>query len=383
MFMTREFVRLEDLEIGDNLVVWDQDKQEFVTEELSEVVELPEEEEVYDITVEDSHNWVGNSLCVSNTRWREDDPVGVLQSKIEELKGEGIDITLSTLCFRAFYDPTDEFAFDFRSSKDEMLWPEFQEISYAKAKIAKSKMVYNALFQQRPIDFAETIFKEKDINRFATIDNIDFMKMAISVDTNYKDKETSDKCAIGVIGLTKEYRYYLIDLVYDHMTFPDALKEIFKVIQKYPNYTDLLVEAKSNGQAIIDTLKLKLPAVVEIEPCDSKRARAYAVQPVFENGKVYIMDNREGDTAIQQICGFKGLGKREKDDIVDILTQTINYYDEQFKASLQSEDITVVRNESNLLDFTPNSGNSQEMMATFNKINNSIFDKYKGNCNWL
>lgn len=237
---------------------------------------------------------------------------------------------VTNLVFRAWYDPTDEFEYDFRTKKDELLWEEISGRAYTKAKYADS-LTRNSLYQQRPLDDSLSLINKDWLKRYDPyrVDEIPFDKYVISVDTSYNDKSDSDKCAIGVFGIY-DNKYYLVYLFYDVVSFHDTLYKLEEIIHKYPKYFSILIETKANGKAVFEVMSKKYSKVIDICPTESKKARLMAVSPIIESGRLFLPDNKDGDEVEEQIVNFKGIGKHEKDDLVDITTQCLRYYDDLF-----------------------------------------------------
>ena len=158
-------------------------------------------------------------VCIAQTRWSNNDIIGYTLKKMEEVKKSGgkFGREVVNICLRAFYDSTDDFAYDFRTYDEQPLWPQISSDAYALAKVGSS-LKYNAVYQQRPIDNLTNYVKEEWLVRFDNPPE-NFKSIFISVDTSNNDKVTSDKAGIGVWGVTAHQHYYLIDLFFDRCGF--------------------------------------------------------------------------------------------------------------------------------------------------------------------
>ena len=138
------------------------------------------------------------------------------------------------------------------------------------------------------------------------------------------------------------------------------------MVAKYPNYTALLIEAKTAGESAIDTLEQELPAVVSIKANESKLSRLLSCTPVLEQCRVHVPNGFVGDKVVSQMVTFRGVGKKEKDELVDITTQVIRYVDSQFRAVIDMKDIrTFDKTKYNL----PGDGNKRYTTPVGSKIN--------------
>ena len=289
-------------------------------------------------------------VSVIHTRWTSDDIIGTLddqQNMFTEEEKKDLP-TYSHICFRARFDPTDEFEYDFRTYKNQDLYPSRFKAQYIRI-FKGSDVTAQALLQQRPIDGHNSLIKREWIN----LDKHHlfpekYAKVIISVDTSCNDGKDSDKMAVGVFGVSSSGHYYLLHLLYDRVTFTKALQGIEDVVKQYPNYNALLIETKSNGHGIYDILEKKYPNVVEAVSNDSKKARVHSTVPVLQGRKVHLPEGEVGSEYLEQLVKFKGQGKHEKDDLVDILTQTIIYCDALFREFGELSDIIPAKNMNKL-----------------------------------
>lgn len=273
----------------------------------------------------------GTFMAVVHTRWRYNDVIGDIISRRQMMTDEERSKDkIINLVFRAWYDPTDNFSFDFRVRKGDLLWEEISGKAYIKAKYSDS-LTKNSLYNQKPLDENSSKIKKSWLKRYnpSLIETLEFDKIIISVDTSYNDTKSSDKCAIGVYGL-HEGSYYLIYLYYDVCSFYDTLYKLEEILHKFPKYHAILIETKANGKAVYEVISKKYSKVIEICPTESKKARLLAVSPIIESGRLFMPDNSDGDEVVEQIVNFKGIGKKEKDDLVDITTQCLRYCDDLF-----------------------------------------------------
>jgi predicted phage terminase large subunit-like protein len=89
----------------------------------------------------------------------------------------------------------------------------------------------------------------------------------------------------------------------------------------YPQASEILIEDRANGPAIMDTLKSKISGVIPIEPDGSKESRFMAVAPQFESGNVYIPQLAEWkDEYISELVKFP---VSEHNDQVDATSQAL------------------------------------------------------------
>jgi predicted phage terminase large subunit-like protein len=147
--------------------------------------------------------------------------------------------------------------------------------------------------------------------------------VGISVDATFKDSDTSDFVAIEVWGKLNG-DYYLIDLIKKRMDFPETLRAIRYMADKYPQKHSILVEDKANGSAIISMLKHEIGGIIAITPTESKVARANAITGIVEGGNVYLPEY--ADFTSEFVEEFASFPNGVHDDLVDACTQFINKF---------------------------------------------------------
>lgn len=122
-------------------------------------------------------------------------------------------------------------------------------------------------------------------------------------------------------------KFYLEDFDARKMSLPQSLDEI-RAKQIEPGWQDahtILIEAKANGDAAFDTLKISDPEIASkikmVTPKGSKIERAIAQAPNVERGNLLIPPNHP------KIEEFRGemvkFPKADNDDLVDVTTQAL------------------------------------------------------------
>jgi len=283
-----------------------------------------------------------SAIIFLQTRWSATPPdsIQILLDKDKAMKrlqeSQGIEptgINLKNLVFRAFYDPMDNFNYDFRTKKDDILW-EHHMTRCLMARESDAPHLFNALYQQRPLDGSGLIFTEEMFNNTYSPDFKPHIferpgQIVIGVDTSYNDNSQSDKACILVMYITNEnniQEYYVLDYIYKRIGFNDTLKELKNVINYYSNYSNIVVEAKANGQAVIDTLQLEYSGVVPVSPNESKWARASSVSHIISQGRLVLPEGHSNYEIVEQFIKFDGK-KNGRDDIVDTIVHILRHYD--------------------------------------------------------
>lgn len=155
-------------------------------------------------------------------------------------------------------------------------------------------------------------------------DSVPFHPMAIidSWDTAFKDKEENDYSVRTTWAVTKN-GFYLIDCFRDRLTFPALNKQAINDYYKN-RANEVIIEDKASGISLIQVMQSETNIPIKaIKKDKDKVTYAHAVTPLFESGKVFILNNQPWTSTVIDECADFPNG--EFDDIVDSVTQALNY----------------------------------------------------------
>ena len=255
----------------------------------------------------------GTKIIIIQTRWHEDDLAGrvIGGENFVEVVNIPVEAEENDILGRNVGD-----ALCPEIGKDNKWLQEFKQ------RYADGKRAWNALYMGRPTSAEGNIFKREWWKYYNKLpDNIQLV--GISVDATFKDSDTSDYVAIQVWGKLNN-NYYLIDLIKKRMDFPETLRAIRYMADKYPQKHSILIEDKANGSAIISMLRHEIGGIIPITPKESKIARANAITGIVEGGNVYLPEYADftGDF-VEEFASFPN---GVHDDMVDACTQFINKF---------------------------------------------------------
>lgn len=148
------------------------------------------------------------------------------------------------------------------------------------------------------------------------------LDIAISLDAAFKGLETSDFCVFTVWGIEGANRF-LLEMRRDQMDFLTTLQNFRELAKKYPKAMDKIVEAKANGDAIINVLSNEISGIQGITPEGGKEARAAACQPEIAAGQVYLPEEPWVEDFVNEFATFP---RGRHDDIVDSTTQALIFF---------------------------------------------------------
>lgn len=151
-----------------------------------------------------------------------------------------------------------------------------------------------------------------------------FDRVTGSWDLSFKGTDTSDYVAGILVGSVGTNRY--IRSVFNERTgILGALDAIKKQWRDWAP-SEILVEDKANGPAVIETLSGQVPRIIPVDPRGGKESRAAAVEPIIAAGNVYLPEGADWVPAfIEQFAAFP---KGRNDDMVDTTSQALTHLEE-------------------------------------------------------
>lgn len=289
-----------------------------------EIVEITEVgvEEVFDIEVERTHNFIAGGLEVSNTRWHEDDLIGRI--RISEMKDRWVNISIPALAEK------DDLL---GRAIDAPLWPEHftDDPDYSIRRSSMSPYWWAAQYQQRPTPEGGGIIREEWFQFYSQEDHDQIVKEADQLiqtwDPALLDRSTSDYWA-GFVLARKGADIYVLAGSRGHYNLAQATGIIRQWSMKYPKALAKLIENTSMGPAVKQTLQHEVPGIIPVAAKGTKRSRIEAAIPSLMAGNVHLPQHQNGTKPqwvwdlISEACAFD---KGANDDQIDSLAQGINF----------------------------------------------------------
>jgi predicted phage terminase large subunit-like protein len=153
----------------------------------------------------------------------------------------------------------------------------------------------------------------------------------LSVDSSHKETSTSDYTVIQAWSAARP-RWFLVDQIRARMGFAKQCEAIMTLRSRYANVRNILVEAKANGEAIIQTLQKQMPGVIAVHPQGGKEARAAATEWLWNSGSVWLPEGAPWlDQFVDEHLQFP-VGRN--DDCVDAATQALIWSSARDRSSL-------------------------------------------------
>jgi predicted phage terminase large subunit-like protein len=275
--------------------------------------------------IQDWYNYVaytrlqpGAAIVLIQTRWHQDDLAGWL---LREHSAENWNV----VSFPAIAERDEEFR-----TEGEPLWPErfpLADLNHIRQAVGTS--AWASLYQQRPPADEDAIFKREWWAHYAVTPR--FSRIVQSWDTAFKTGAENDFSVCTTWGQA-ENGYYLLHVWRDRPEFPE-LKRVVVSLAELWNPQAILVEDTASGQSIIQELRHNNNLPIKPVKVDSdKLARAQAITPLIEAGKVLLPESAPWlSDFLDELFAFP---TGSHSDIVDSLTQALNYFRELSKVRL-------------------------------------------------
>tara|TARA_R110002124_G_scaffold19392_3_gene77827 strand:- start:1458 stop:2984 length:1527 start_codon:yes stop_codon:yes gene_type:complete len=259
----------------------------------------------------------GGAIVIVMTRWNKKDLTGRLIKKMTQNEGA---------------DQWEVIEFPAILPSGKPLWENYwklPELESIKASVSPAK--WAAQYMQRPTGEGISIipkqwFKIWDADKPPTCDYL-----IQSYDTAFLKSERADYTAITTWGVFypegkigeeiyhgNEAHIILIDCVKERFDFPELKNEALR-LHEYWAPDIVIIEAKASGIPLVQELRRVGIPVNTFSPGkgQDKIARLNSVSPIFQDGRVWVPDNRFGEELMEEVSDFPG---GENDDLVDATT---------------------------------------------------------------
>jgi predicted phage terminase large subunit-like protein len=278
-------------------------------------IEPSGKEEVFDIEVSGTENFIANGVVSHNTRWATNDLTGQIVKKSVE---------------RQNADEWEVIELPAIMPSGEPLWPEFWSIDLlnaTKAEIPLSK--WNAQYQQNPTSEEGALVKRDWWQKWPHEEPPSCVAIIQSWDTAYLKTQRSNHSACTTWGVfyrntedgSQVPNVILLDAYKEKLEFPELKR---KAREKYNAYQpdQLIIEKRASGAPLIFELRRMGLPVTEFTPTrgNDKIARLNAVTDLFSSGCVWCPETEWADAVIEEIAAFP---HSPDDDYVDSTTQAL------------------------------------------------------------
>lgn len=271
-------------------------------------------EEVFDVEVDRTENFIANGVVSHNTRWH-----------LRDLTGR----ILKEAAKRGTADQWEVIEFPAILPSGNPLWPEFWSIDELLALKEELGPKFNAQYQQNPVSEEGALVKRSDWRRWEKPYPPDCEFVIQSWDTAFLKNQRADYSACTTWGVfyvdneegKKIPNVILLDAYKERLEFP-ALKKMAAEMYNQRRPDAFLVEGKAAGMPLIFELRAMGIPVTEYTPSrgNDKIARVNSITDLFASGVVWAPDTRFADEVIEEFASFPA---GEHDDLVDSSTQAL------------------------------------------------------------
>ena len=270
-------------------------------------------EEVFDVEVDRTENFIANGIVSHNTRWGQKDLVGRI---------------IKDAAMRDKSEEWEVIEFPAIMPSGNPLWPEFwslDELEALREELPPAK--WNAQYQQAPTGEEGALVKREwwKVWEGEKPPRCEFIIQ--SWDTAFTKSERSDYSACTTWGVfhmnedPNDVNIILLDAFKKRMEFPE-LKD--KAVEMYKEWEPdaCVVEAKASGAPLIFELRAMGIPVQDFTPSrgNDKFVRLNSVTDLFRSGKVWSPETRWASEVIEELAAFPN---GEHDDLVDSSTQAL------------------------------------------------------------
>lgn len=175
-------------------------------------------------------------------------------------------------------------------------------------------------YQQEPQPLSGSLVKKHWLTRYSEQPR-SFSRVVASWDCAAKDGVTNSYSVCVVVGI-HDNRAHVLHVWRERVTYP-GLKAAFKAIVDAWKPTEILVEDKSTGQALIPDMRQEISSafIHPVEPENDKLTRLFVHTPEFKAGRVLLPESAPWlNTYIDELTGFP---LTAHDDQVDATSQAL------------------------------------------------------------
>ena len=286
-----------------------------------------EQDAFSDRALEEAYDWFmtgprqrlqpGGAIVIVMTRWSKKDLTGKLVRKMTQEKAA---------------DQWKVIEFPAILPSGNPLWPEFwklDELETIRASVPPSK--WAAQYMQRPTGEGISIIPKEWFNIWPNDNPPNCEYLIQSYDTAFLKNERADFTAITTWGVFypegkindelysgEEAHLILLDCIKERFDFPELKREAMRLYEHWEPDT-VIIETKASGIPLTQELRRLGIPINTYSPNrgQDKIARLNSVSPIFQDGKIWVPDNRWAEELMEEVTDFPN---GEHDDLVDATT---------------------------------------------------------------
>jgi predicted phage terminase large subunit-like protein len=288
-------------------------------------------EEVFDVEIDRTENFIANGLVSHNTRWHLRDLTGRLIKRMTA--GDKVD-QWEIIEFPALMPET-----------DNPLWPEFW--SYEELLATRNELTpqqWSAQYLQSPTAEEGALVKREWWKLWTQPEPPPCEFLILSLDSAHTIKTTSSYSAFTCWGVfymedddgVNKANIILLDAHRARLEFPELKREALNWWkERQPDA--FIVEAKASGLPLIQELRRMGIPIQDFTPTrgNDKIVRVNAISDLFASGIVWRPDTRWAEEVVEEFAAFPA---GDHDDYVDSSTQALLRFRQGGFISLDSDE---------------------------------------------
>lgn len=285
----------------------------FAADPIVEII-VDGREEVFDIEVECTENFIANGVVSHNTRWSKRDITGQVLKAAAQREGDEWEVI--------------EFPAILPSGKP--LWPEFwslAELTALRNELPHSKWM--AQYQQNPTSDTSAIVKREWWKTWESERPPKCEFLLQSWDTAFEKTQRADYSACTTWGVfykdddagVPQANIILMNAFRERMEFPKLKRTAYEEYKEWEP-DSIIVEKKASGAPLIYELRSMGVPVQEFTPSrgNDKISRLNAVSDLFASGRVWAPNTHWAEEVIDEVASFPS---GEHDDYVDSVSMAL------------------------------------------------------------
>lgn len=296
-------------------------------------------EDVFDIQVDDTENFIANGLISHNTRWHEDDLVGRLTDPNNDSYNPEEAKKWKILALPAIAVENDPMG----RAVGEPLWPERFTLEFLQNARQLDPRGFSALYQGRPTPEDGEFFKKEWFKTYDPDDLPKNLRKYIASDHAVSTRQDRDATVLLPVGICEDGDIWVLPEVWWRRAQTDAVVEAMLNLMKIHKPLMWWAENGHISKSIGPFLKRRMAeeqvyaAINEVTPTKDKQTRAQSIQGRLAMGKVHFPRFAPWWAEAQnELLKFPGSAH---DDFVDALALIGIGLNSQVSASRSSEPI--------------------------------------------
>ena len=276
-------------------------------------------EDVYDIQVEGTENFIANGLVSHNTRWHSDDVIGRITDPENPHYSAAEAKNWMIIRLPAIAEEDDPLG----RAPGDALWPERFDLDFLQSQQRLDPLGFAALYQQRPTVADGVLFRRENIQRYDPKDLPENLRFYCASDHAVGTKQRNDPSCFGKAGVDAQDNLWLTDLFWSRVPTDQAVEAMLAMAGGSNKPLLWWAERGHISASIGPFLRKRMLEtgtyinVVEVTPKTDKETRAQSIAARVAMGKVFIPKGPIWDKAVEEMLAFpNGI----HDDFVDMLS---------------------------------------------------------------